>query len=48
MENSNYKNKNIEKKYSNTWYNLFMNYISEPIRKIIGGFKDEVVSLSNT
>ena len=40
MENSNYKSKNIEKKYSDTWYDLLINYISESIRKIVDGFKD--------
>ena len=48
MENLNYKNKNIEKKYLNTWYDWLIDYITEPIRKIIGGFKDKVVSLFNT
>ena len=48
MENANYKNKNIEKKYSNTLYDWLINYIPKPIRKIVGGFKDKVVSLFNT
>ena len=48
MENSNYKNKNIETKYLNTWYVWLFNYIPEPIRKIVGGFKDEVVGLFKT
>ena len=39
MENSNYKKKNIEKKYSNTRYDCFLNYIPEPIGKIVGVFK---------
>ena len=47
MENSNYKNKNIEEKYSNISYNLIINYISEPITKIVGGFKDKAVSFFN-
>ena len=34
MENSNYKNKNIEKKQSNSWYDWLMNYILEPIKKM--------------
>ena len=42
MENSNYENKNIEKKYLNNWYEWLTNYIPGPIRKIIGGFKDKV------
>ena len=29
----------------NTWYDLSNNYIPEPIRKTVGGFKDKVVSL---
>ena len=28
-----------------TWYVWFINYISEPIRKSLGGFKDKIVSL---
>ena len=47
MESSNYKNKNIEKKYSSTWYDWLVNYIPEPIRKILGDLKDKVVSLFN-
>ena len=35
MENSNYKNHNIEKKDQNTWFNLLINYIFEPIRNIV-------------
>ena len=48
MENANYKNKNIEKKYSNTLYDWLINYIPNPIRKVVGGFKDKVVNLFNT
>ena len=50
MENSNYKNKIIERKYSNTWYDWLINYIPDPIRKIIDnfGFKDKIVSFFNT
>ena len=48
MQKSNHKNKNIEKKYLNTWYDWLMNYIPESIRKIAGGFKDKVVSLFKT
>ena len=29
----------------NTWYNWLINYIPEPIRKTVGGFKDKIVSL---
>ena len=45
MENLNYKNEKIETKRKNIWYNWLINYIPEPIRKIVGGFKDKVVSL---
>ena len=42
------KTKNIEKKYSSTWYDWLVKYIPEPIRKISGGFKVKVVILFNT
>ena len=42
MENSNCKNKNIETKYLSTWYDWSVNYIPEPIKKILGSFKDNV------
>ena len=29
----------------NTWYGWLINYIPEPIRKSVGGFKDKIVSL---
>ena len=32
----------------NTWYDWLINYISEPIRKSIGGFKYKVFSLFDT
>ena len=48
MENLSYKNENIEKKRKNTWYNWFIDYIPESIRKIAGGFKDKDVSLFKT
>ena len=48
MEDSSYKNKNIEKNYSNTWYDWLFNNISRPITKIVGGFKDRIVSIFNT
>ena len=28
-----------------TWYGWLINYIPEPIRKSVGGFKDKIVSL---
>ena len=31
----------------NTWYDWFINYIPEPIRKIASGFKDEIVNLQH-
>ena len=38
MENLNYKNENIERK-KNTRSDWLINYIPEPIRKIVGAFK---------
>ena len=32
----------------NTWYDWLSNYIPEPIRKSVGGFKDKIVSLFKT
>ena len=29
----------------NTWYDWLINYIPEPIRKSVGGFKDKIVIL---
>ena len=48
MEYSNYKNKNIKKKYSSTWHGLLISYIPELIRKILDGFKDKVSFNTNT
>ena len=31
-----------------TWYHWLTNYIPDPIRKSVGGFKDKVVSLFKT
>ena len=45
MERSNYKNKNIDKKYVNTWYDWLINYILEEFWRSSGGFKDKVVTL---
>ena len=47
MEQSSYKNKTIEKKYSNFWNDWWVDYIPKPARKFVGGLKDEVVSLFN-
>ena len=48
MENSNYKNKNIETKYFNTWHDCLINYIPEPRRKIVSDFRDKIVNLFQT
>ena len=32
----------------NNWYDWLFNYIPEPIRKSVGGFKDNMVSLFKT
>ena len=32
----------------NTWHNCLINYIPDPIRKGVGGFKDKVASLFST
>ena len=32
----------------NTWYDWIINYIPDPITKIVGGFKDKILSLLNT
>ena len=48
MEDLNYRNKNIEKKYLNYWYDWLISFIPEPVIKIVGGFKDKVVSVFNT
>ena len=47
MQQSSYKNKTIEKKYSNSWNDWLVNYFPKPIRKFVSGLKDEVVSLFN-
>ena len=43
----NYEQKEMKKIRSikNTWYDWLINYIPEPIRKSLGGFKDKIVSL---
>ena len=48
MVNSNHVKKNIEKKKWNILRNWLINYIPEPIRKIVACFKNRVVSLFNT
>ena len=44
------KKKEIKKigPIKNNWYDWLINYIPEPIRKRLGGFKDQIVSLSKT
>ena len=32
----------------NTWYDWLINYIPEPIRKSVGGFKDKIISIFKT
>ena len=32
----------------NTWYDCLINYIRDPIRKSVGGFKDKILSLFKT
>ena len=34
--------------FKNTWYDWLIDYIPEPIRKSIGGFKDKVIRLFKT
>ena len=36
------------KPVANTWYDQLINYVPNPIRQTLGGFKDEVVSLFKT
>ena len=31
----------------NIWHDKFINYVPEPITKIVGGFKDKIVSIFN-
>ena len=31
--------------FKNTWYSWLINYIPEPIRESVGGFKDKFVSI---
>ena len=47
MEISDYKNKNIEKKYKSSWYDWLIIYIPESVIKIPSSFKDKFVSLFN-
>ena len=36
--------KKSQKTVKNTWCDWLINYIPEPIRKSVGGFKDKIVS----
>ena len=38
----------IIKSFKNTWYDWLINYILEPIRKSVTGFKNNVISLFKT
>ena len=41
--------KNEENKpIKNAWYDWLINYTPEPITKIVGDFKDKIISLFNT
>ena len=44
------KQKEIQKirPIKNTWYDCLINYIPDPSRKSLGGFKDNIVSLFKT
>ena len=42
------KEMNKVKPVKKIWYYWLTNYIPEPIRKSVGGFKDEIVSLFKT
>ena len=44
MENSSYKNENIETKQLNSWYDWLIICIPNMIRKIVNDFKNKVVS----
>ena len=49
MEKQNYKNENMERKFSkNTWYDWLINYIPELLQRSVGGFKDVIESLFKT
>ena len=40
--------KKKKKRIKSTWYYWLIEYISEPLRKTVGGFRDNVVSLFMT
>ena len=45
MDKFEQKEMNKTRTIKNTWYDLLINYIPEPIRKSVGGFKNVTVSL---
>ena len=48
MEKYQQKEMNKIRRINNTWYDWFINYIAEPIRKCVDGFQDNIVSLFQT
>ena len=44
---NNFEEKEMKKirPFKNDWYEWLINYIPEPIIKIVGGFKDNILSL---
>ena len=45
MDKFEQKEMNKIRRIKNTWYDLLVNYIPEPIGKSVGSFKDKIVSL---
>ena len=45
-----FEQKEMKKKrpIKNTWYDWLINYVPNPIRKTVGGFKGNIVSLFKT
>ena len=39
------KDREVKRPIKSTWYDWLINYIPEPVRKSVGGFKDKIVSL---
>ena len=48
MDNFEQKKMKKIRPIKNTWYDQLINYIPEPIRKSVGGFKDKIVCLFKT
>ena len=42
------KKKKKVRPIKNIWYDWLINYIPEPITKVVGRFKDKIVNLFNT